>query len=600
MNESATNPIPGAAPPPVVNRGLRAFVYVAVMFATIVLATLLILRFQAAQSDPWKSPQLLALKEKLVAEPKNEALKDEIRRLDYDFRRRFRRRLGLDTSGALLLLAGGVLAVAGARKIVDLGRQPYCPGASPGGLSTGQEQARARRSVLLTVAGVVCVLGVVSLVVISGLPSAERKVENKEAVPGASAAVKSPTPAELQANWPAFRGWNGSGSSPATNAPLSWDGATGRGILWKAPLSVPGHSSPVVWGSRLFLTGATSEKREVLAFDTATGNLLWRREITGIPGSPARPVEVSETAGFASSTGATDGRNYYAIFANGDLAAVNFEGNIVWSKAFGPLANSFGHASSLALSQGMLLIQLDGGDSAKPASKLVALDAATGVVRWQTSRPVPASWATPLVIEVAGAAQVIALGDPLVASYSLADGRELWRASLLESEIVPSPVFVAGLVIAPSPTSKLFAIRPNGAGDVTKTAVAWSGGEDVPDVTCPAAWDSLVFTVTSSGDLTCVNASDGKKIWGHPLGLDVQASPVVLGGRLLIVSANGVAVQVAAGREFKELSRSALPDRFLASPAFAAGKIFLRGETNLFCLGPQAVPGKGGETNVGH
>jgi len=90
----------------VVNRGLRAFVYVAVMFATIVLATLLILRFQAAQSDPWKSPQLLALKEKLVAEPKNEALKDEIRRLDYDFRRRFRRRLGLDTSGALLLLAG--------------------------------------------------------------------------------------------------------------------------------------------------------------------------------------------------------------------------------------------------------------------------------------------------------------------------------------------------------------------------------------------------------------------------------------------------------------------------------------------------------------
>jgi outer membrane protein assembly factor BamB len=304
-----------------------------------------------------------------------------------------------------------------------------------------------------------------------------------------------------------------------------------------------------------------------------------------VPGSPAQVPEVPDDTTYAAPTMATDGRRVYAIFANGDLGAFSLDGTPAWAKYLGPWKNPYGYATSLAMWRSNLVVQLDQGDSETEGSKLVSLDGASGRVVWERSRPAPASWASPLVTELGGKTQIITLANPWVIAYAPADGGELWRAHLLEGEVVPSPGLAGGLILVINPGSALIALRADGSGDVTKTKVAWSTDENVPDITSPVGSRELVFTVSSIGLVTCFQAADGKKIWEKNLDLDARASPSLVGGRLLIVDGSGIVVALEAGRKFHELARSRLPDKFLASPAFAGGRVFLRGETNLFCLG---------------
>jgi outer membrane protein assembly factor BamB len=278
----------------------------------------------------------------------------------------------------------------------------------------------------------------------------------------------------------------------------------------------------------------------------------------------------------------------YVIFANGDCAGFTLEGKLTWSKSFGALKNPYGHATSLDTWHDRLIVQLDQGDNEDNLSKLYALDGRTGKVVWQTSRKVGGSWATPIVIEAAGKGQIITLAVPSVIAYAAADGSELWRVDGLNGEITPSPVFAGGLVLVPSPSEALMAIRPDGQGNITKTHVAWKFEDNVPDVTSPLSNGDLVFMITTSGMLTCLDAKDGKKQWDHDYETEFHASPSLAGNRLYLFSQKGSAVVVEAAREFKELTRTEMSDGFHASPAFAADKIFLRGLTNVWCLGTAA------------
>jgi len=177
---------------------------------------------------------------------------------------------------------------------------------------------------------------------------------------------------------------------------------------------------------------------------------------------------------------------------------------------------------------------------------------------------------------------------PWVIGYSASDGAELWRCEGLNGEVTPSPAFAAGLVLVPSPNEKVLAIRPDGAGDVTKTHVTWTNEDNVPDITSPAANDELMFTLNTSGMLTCVDVKTGKKIWDHDFTTEFHASPTIAAGRVYLFAKDGKAFVVEAGRQFRELSRGELNDSIVASPAFAQNKILIRGETNLFCFGVAA------------
>jgi outer membrane protein assembly factor BamB len=398
------------------------------------------------------------------------------------------------------------------------------------------------------------------------------------------------SPEELRQHWPRFRGADGGGVSMLTNAPVTWDPKTGAGIAWKVPVPASGFGSPIVWGDQVFLSGGDAKKREVFCLDGKTGQTLWRQPVASVPDGPAQAAEVPESTGYAASTMATDGRRVYVIFANGDCAAFTLEGKPAWSKSFGALKNPYGHATSLATWQDRLIVQLDQGDTEENKSKLYALDGRTGQIVWQRPRKVGASWATPIVIEAAGKAQVITLAVPCVISYAATDGAELWRVECLNGEITPSPVFADGLLFVASPSEKLLAIRPDGQGDVTKTHVVWTNEDNVPDVTSPTSNGELVFAVTTSGMLTCLDAKDGKKQWDHDFETECHASPSLAAGRLYLFSQKGTAVVVEAARQFKELFRTEMGDGFHASPAFAQDKIFLRGLTNVWCVGKAGKP----------
>ena len=320
---------------------------------------------------------------------------------------------------------------------------------------------------------------------------------------------------EIAKMWPRFRGPGGLGISAYTNVPETWDAKSGKGIVWKTPVPLPGNNSPVVWGKRVFLSGADQRRREVYCFDADSGKLLWQQAAPGTPQSTARPPKVNDDTGYAAPTTATDGRRVFAIFANGDLAAFDFSGKLAWSKSLGIPENSYGHASSLAMYKNLLLVQFDQGSSRTPKSKLLAFDSATGKIVWQVDRPVPNSWASPIVIRHADREQIITAADPWVIAYNPADGAEIWRAKCLRTDIGPSPTFADGRVFVANDNCVLSAIRADGRGDVTATHVLWKGEDGMPDTCSPLATKEFVFLLTSFGTLTCYDAVKGDVLWAE-------------------------------------------------------------------------------------
>lgn len=395
-----------------------------------------------------------------------------------------------------------------------------------------------------------------------------------------------------RSRWPGFRG-NGRGIYGDDDAPTSWDGASGEGVLWKAPIALSGHSSPVVWGGRVFLTGANAERREVYCYSAATGELLWSRDVRVGEGAGGS-AKVWDDATHAAPTPVADGQRLYALFANGDIACFSHEGQRLWAGNLGRPHNEYGHASSPVLAQDRLIIQLDQGQADQRLSRLLALDPGSGRTLWQTPRPVGAGWATPLPLEVAGRQQVVTCGNPLVISYDAASGREIWRATALEGcyYAVPAPTAAGGMVFTAAEGALLSAIRPDGSGDVSASHVAWTADEDLPTVCSPVSDGRLVFILSSSGVLSCHEARSGRRLWNHDFGdgeRSFESSPSIAGRRVYFIDNQGRMYIVAAEAQFRELARNELGEKPTgATPAFADGRIYLRGQRHLYCIGREA------------
>ena len=394
-----------------------------------------------------------------------------------------------------------------------------------------------------------------------------------------------PSAAEYKANWPRFRGPDGGGLSTQGDVPVACDVKSGENIAWSVDVPAAGFSSPVVWGNQVFLSGGDEAGREVMCFDGQTGKLRWQTAVPKPTDNPGEKPEVPDQSGMAAATVATDGRRVYAIFANGDLGAFNFDGTVAWSKHLAISKNPYGHAASLLTWQDRVIVQLDQGDPDDKLSKLTAFDGPTGAVVWDQPRPAGASWATPIVFDAAGQSQIAALAVPWVISYSAKDGTEIWRAECLDGEVTPSPIFAGGLLLVPSPSVKLQAFRPDGRGDVTKTHAAWVAEDGIPDVTSPVSNGELVFVIDNGGTLTCYDNKTGKKQWQQDLGEGCNASPSIAGNKVYLITKQGVLIVVEAARQFKQLAQSPLGEPVYASPAFIQNKIFVRGTKHLICIG---------------
>ena len=399
--------------------------------------------------------------------------------------------------------------------------------------------------------------------------------------------VEYPAPEQFAVNWPRFRGYQGLGHAEGDEYPVKWNGTTGDGVLWSAEVPLPGESSPIVWGDRVFCTGADEQTREVYCFDAATGKLLWTRKVENEISAEDEPPEPTEDTGYAAPTMATDGSRVFAIFANGDLAAFDFEGQQLWTRSMGPPDNYYGHASSLTTWPGMVIVQLDqGSDPEAEESALVAIDATTGKRVWETPRPVPNSWSSPIIIEHEGRPQVITTANPWVISYNPDTGEEYWRANCLQGDVGPSPTYCNGLVIAAQDGADLVGIRPYGEGDVTDTHIAWKTAGNLPEAVSPLCDGHYIYVLTGWGMLTCFDMG-GKQLWEHDMGASFYGSPTLAADRIYIVDREGLMHIFKGGSTFAAVGSAPLGEPSNCSPAFVRGRIYIRGEKHLFCIGEE-------------
>ena len=395
--------------------------------------------------------------------------------------------------------------------------------------------------------------------------------------------------------WARWRGPNDDGMA-RSDAPLQWSDK--ERVAWKAPVPGRGHSSPVVWGDRIFLTtavptgsasaGPQPEHRfMVLAYERKTGKLLWEKVAR-----VATPHEGhhAQYGSFASNSPVTDSRHVIAFFGSRGVYCYTHDGQLVWEKDFGikmEMLRAFGEGVAPALDGNTLVLLFDH----ERDSFLVALDKNTGRELWRTPRPPGTSWAGPLITPVSGRKQVIVSATKFAAGYDLENGKLIWQATGLGRNTIPSPVVADGIAVLMSGYQQpnLLAIRLGREGDLTGTdAILWQNQRGNSYTPSPVLHDGKLYVLTDNGTLSCFDVKTGKTYYLQerlPKTYSFKSSPVGANGKLYLATESGDIVVVRMGEKFEVLATNTLADQmFIATPAIIDGEIYLRGQNTLFCV----------------
>jgi outer membrane protein assembly factor BamB len=415
------------------------------------------------------------------------------------------------------------------------------------------------------------------------VPVAEQKVETGDSKPEEEAkkVTETAVPATalnasvIRNNHNSFRGPFGLGVIYHKNIPVEWDGDAGKSVVWKTPVPKPGFNSPVVWGNKVFLAGADEKNREVYCLNSADGKLLWTGKAGNIPGSPSSPPRVTEDTGLSAPTVTTDGKGVYAIFATGDIVAFNMDGQLLWAKNLGVPDNHYGHSSSLITWDNKLFVQYD----TNKGGKVIALNTANGETVWETTRKAKISWASPVLAEVDGSYQLLLTADPIVAGYDINTGKELWSVECMMGEVGPSVAYSDGIVFAANEYARMVAI------DIKTKEILWEQDMYLPEASSPLAHSGLVIVATSYGVLACYDAKTGDQYWEHDVGTTLYSSPVTAEGKLFMMDNEGVMRVYEFSKEMKLLKENKLGEKAGTTPAFSNGRLYIRGENHLFCIG---------------
>ncbi|MBM4000646.1 MAG: serine/threonine protein kinase [Planctomycetes bacterium] len=393
--------------------------------------------------------------------------------------------------------------------------------------------------------------------------------------------------------WPQWRGPRGDGSS-LDAAPLKWNAAAGENVRWKTPLSPRGHSSPIVWNDRIFVTGCdqTTRERTLLCFDRTNGAVVWKQVVLKAPLEKKHILN-----SYASGTPATDGRHVYVTFLDPDfgsdkertpggvvVAAYDFSGREVWRVQSGRFASVHGYCSSPVVFEKNLIVNGDHDGE----GYLVALDTETGKTRWRVDRPNNTrSYVTPIIRELAGRTQLLMSGSKCVTSYNPRTGEPWWYYAGPTEQFVASLVDDGELVFltAGFPEHHMLAIRPDGSGTIDESRVVWHTTKNCSYVPSPAICGKYFLVVSDNGVGSCIDTKTGERLWAERLGEKFSASLVVSGGRVYFTDENGVTKIVEPGPELRVVAENTLGDPCYASPALSDGDLFFRTETSLIRIG---------------
>lgn len=546
--------------------------------ALIVAAAMALSLYRLRGSDPLHSPALHTARQTLHESPSDARLISHIRELDRGLRQQFFDARSFSRRGLWLLMPSLAVMVTCLRILRRFDETPPVPPSQP---PPAERSNRASLATRWSVAG----LGVLVLGTACGVIGLRSPVLRPAGAAGESGPEAAGGIVPVAGYWPSFRGPDGGGASPYPDAIDHWDGPSGRNILWKTPIPLPGHNSAVAAHGRVFVTGATAARRAVFAFDARTGRTLWQHDVNDLSPRDAEPPVVLGDTGYAAPTAATDGRHVFAIFPTGDLVACDLDGRRVWGKHLGQPDNHYGYSNSLAVHRGRVIVQWDQGYPDDDHSAVMAFEGDTGKEAWRLPRKTAASWSSPVVVQSPSGPQLITLAEPWIASIDPAEGRELWRCEGVNGDVAVSPVLAAGLVLAVNPSDRVLAIRPDGSGDVTRTHIVWRAEGDIPDIASPAADDRFFYLLTTTGRLVCRRLSDGGVVWSHDFQTSFNASPCVVGDRLYLISTSGTTIICRTGDRFEELGRHELGEGVFSSPCFLEGMMIVRGQKHLWAIG---------------
>jgi outer membrane protein assembly factor BamB len=531
--------------------------------------------------------------------------------------------LRLTPQGALSVEGQGWPTLTGTWKTVKDEITVSTPGA-PGCADQGRYRFRLEGThLLLTLIEDACETRRMVLHDSTWLPEGEKPVvpERRIVRTGNDAPPSLPAAASSSGSWPSFRGPNASGVADGQHLPDRWNGRTGENILWHTPVPGLAHSSPVVWGDRVFVTSAISSKPNatfkpglygdgdasddrsrqkwmIYAIDTRTGKVAWER--VAFEGEPRNKRHMKST--YASASPATDGRIIVAWFGSQGVYAYDVNGAPLWKVDLGRVdmgaydipSYEWGPASSPIIWNGLVLLQCD----TQADSFVLALDGATGRTVWKTERQELPSWGTPTVVSVNGRDELVTNAANYIRGYDVRTGQELWRLGGSSKITAPTPILADGLIIVASgrrPERPIFAVRPDARGDLTlendrtsSGGVAWSKTSRGPYMPTPLAYNGILYSLNNDGIFDAYDVETGKEIYRKrldPIGSGFSASPVAADGRLYLSSEDGEMLVISAGREFRLMSTNTMGELLMATPALSNGVMYVRSSSSLFAIG---------------
>jgi len=411
-------------------------------------------------------------------------------------------------------------------------------------------------------------------------------------------------------NWPCWRGPRGDGTSAETQIPVKWNGETGEGIAWKVAIPGTGHSSPIVWEDRVFVTTCVEESHErlLLCVNRDDGKILWQTSVA------VSPLEKKHSLNsFASGTPATDGETVYVTFlvsGNRDdeakaaqreasataatllVVAYNMQGEKIWSAEPGGFASVHGFCSSPVIYKDLLIVNGDhDGDS-----YVAALNRKTGETMWKVPREHKTrSYCTPLIRNINGKDQMVMTGSKRIVSLDPNTGATNWLIEGPTEQFVSSMVYdgTAFYMTAGFPTYHVMCVRPDGTGDVSKSHVVWHSEVARCYVPSPVLVEDKLFVADDQGTVNCFDTATGDRLWKDRLGNHYSGSLVTANGLAYFPADDGNVAVVKPAAKLDVIEKNALGEFSYSSPAISNGHIFIRGEHHLFSIGAsssQALP----------
>lgn len=544
---------------------------IAAIFTVVIAITMIFSLIQLKTINPLDSPSIQSIKEQFDRDPENRDKAEQVRAIDLMARKAyFSSRWQVET-GSYLLLTGALVFVV-LQRLIARSEKP-AKSLLPDKPDIDSERIRNRRYLVIS-AGTITILAVISSFVLrTELPAPGRTWVLEETADAPKAVAEMNLPDDV--NYPFFRGEGSRGIAAGSGFPEEWNGPEGKNIKWKIPNPKPGQSSPVIWGDKLFITGAGDGELSLFCIDKNTGEKLWTGSGLNFPGASSEEPESDAEAGMAVPTAAVNEDFVCAIFGNGNLICYDHDGNLQWGLNAGVPQSTYGYSGSLIMYKKLLLVQYDSQEKIT----LAGYDIKSGKLQWETPRAGRPVNSSPVLAAFNGQPQLLINGNPNVSAYDPVEGKELWSLPGVSGDVAPSVAVNSKMVYVTTDYYKLIALNPGKNG-----SVAWDDNSFTPDVSSPVANDNYLFLATGNGDAVCYNSQTGDTLWTHYFENPFYASPIICDNKVWMLDRSGNMHVAEADSKFKFISTSPLGEHTDATPAFSEKKIYIRGRANLYCI----------------